>query len=165
METKYIDITNIATPEDLYKVMVEKVQPIVDEETLKREKIVAEYNEFCKPFMEQFNIETAAEQEEAKKYLEKPKADMDKAIAAIKRKAEEAVDKEVKKYIRHQTRAQNRFENKTTAATEKYNAAIAEMKAKVEAELDAIGKDVTARIEPINAEYRVLAEMMEQNKQ
>ena len=46
IETKYIDITNISTQDDLYAALVRAIEPILEEEREIREKLEDEFKEY-----------------------------------------------------------------------------------------------------------------------
>jgi hypothetical protein len=163
IETKYIDITNISTQDDLYAALVKAIEPILEEEREIREKLEDEFKEFQAPFVEAFNAATVKEQEVAKKRLNPAKLTLETSLETIKKKFLAQMEKESKKYDREKARVEKWFKANTVEAEAVFQEAVAERRAEFEANLATLGESANQRIQPINEEYNILAEAMDRH--
>jgi hypothetical protein len=162
IETKYIDITNISTQDDLYAALVRAIEPILEEEREQRERLEDEFREFQEPFVQAFNAVTVKEQEVAKKRLNPARLTLETSLDSIKKKFLAQMERESKKYDRERARVEKWFKDMTVEAEAEFQQAVALRREQFEADLAALGEHANQRIQPINQEYNQLAEAMDQ---
>lgn len=151
------------TPDTLFEQLKTNIEALQLEERLKKEPIEAAYEEFRKPFAEEFNQATKAKQDWAREIMAPEKKAMDEAVFAITRSAGKKIDARVKKYVAWQKTIEQQFyaDDTVIAALAAENSAIAEEKARVEAELKAISDETDAKIAALQAEYEAQCASLE----
>ena len=157
----YLNIDNVATQDDLYKALVDAVEPILAAEKDKRIAALEAYSQSISAAKEIYEQKTTVAREGAEAALTplttQFKADCEKVMAQAKKKIEalEKVFQTRKKML------EERYDADTVDEQAEFEEFAAPFKEQLEAQLKEYAAEAEAAIEPINEEYKQLAAAMD----
>ncbi len=163
--TNYLDITNVTSQEDLYKVLVDTIQPILDEERAAREPLEKAFLEFCEGPQAVYDKATEAERSAAKAKVAPERAKLDKKVLQIRARFNALIDKEVLAYEKKQKAVEEWFNTQTKEAQKAFDKAVSDERALFERKIAALGEIANEKIKPINEEYQELAKKFDEQEQ
>lgn len=157
----YFTELDAADQDNLYRALIEKVEPALLAEKTERDCLEAEFQEATKA--ERIAFETSIQEpflvaEEAYKPL---KAACDAACKVIIERSKRLIDKAVAKLAKDQAGIQKVYDEATSAQRVIYDDAVRPLKEEYEAKIAALGAKVQEQIKPINEEYYALAAQLD----
>lgn len=165
METKYLNITNITSQDDLYTLLVDTIQPILDEEQAARAPLEKAFLEFCEGPQAVYDKATEAERNAAKAKIQPEREKLDKKVMQIRARFNALIDKEVLAYEKKQKAVEALYKEVTKDAHAAFDAAIADERKVFEAKVSELGEIANEKIKPINEEYQMIATMFDEREQ
>lgn len=162
MKTKYLDITNVVTQDDLYQVLVDTIQPIINVQQEEQKALDEEYTQQISEFTEKYTLAVKDDETVAVEKLKPHREKLDNRIKEIQARFSRLIDKETAKYEVIRKQIQEEFDNNTIGPKTIYDEDVKPFKkvydSKTKASIDAAQE----KIKPINEEYREIAKMLEE---
>lgn len=163
-------MSNKVTQEDLFQGLKDAIEELQLKESIEKEPIEKEFEEYCRPFEAEFDAKTKEQQDAAMEVLKPAKQRLDDKVQELTRKAQRQIDTHVKKYMTYQKEIEKQFYKNPIVkqALQEKEDAIKAQKDAVHQRLNAISDrtdaDIKALQEKYNAEAQALESALQESK-